>query len=119
MSLPGKLLRFTDTVHVYSDDGVEEVDIYGNVTYQELPPVAVKGCVVLPATMDELHQPGRDWTLAGYDVFMPTASAHLVDSSSRVRWDGLEWVVEGEPRRWRNPYTGTNFVQFRIERASG
>lgn len=118
MSLPGKLMRFTDTIYVYSDDGVESVDIYGDVTYEELPPVPISGCVVVPATMDELHEPGRNWSLAGYDVFMPTASAHYVDSSSRVRWDGLEWAVEGEVRKHRNPYTGTNFVQFRIERAT-
>lgn len=117
MNWPGKLIRETETISVYTDDGVETTDIYGNVTYEELPPVSIQGCVIVPATQDELRQPGREYALRGYDVYMPWASAHFVDSSSRVRWDGFEWVVEGDVRKWKNPYSGTRFALFRIERA--
>lgn len=115
--LPGRLLRHTDTISVFSDDGIEEVDIYGNVTYEEFPPVDVHGCVVVPATMDEHHEPGRNWAVAGYDVYVPAASAHLITEFSRIRWDGRVWDVEGEVRKWKNPYTGTSFGLFRVERA--
>ena len=112
-------MKFTETISVFSGDGIEHVDVYGNVTYEELPPVTVSGCVILPSTMDELHAPGRDWVLKGYDVYVPYAFAHLVDSTSRVRWDNVEWAVEGDVRNWKNPYTGTRFAVFRMERAEG
>lgn len=113
----GRLLRYTDTISVFSDDAVEHVDIYGDVVYEDLPPVTIQGCLVVPATMDELYEPGRNWVLSGYDVYAPITSAHLIDHTSRVRWDNQMWDVEGEVRKWKNGYTGTQYVRFRIERA--
>lgn len=115
--LPGRLLKYTDTISVFSEDVIEHTDIYGDTVYEDLAPVTITGCVVVPATMDELQEPGRQWTLSGYDVYAPFTSAHLVEPSSRVRWDGRLWEVEGEVRKWRNPYTGTSYVRFRIQRA--
>lgn len=115
--LPGRLLKHTDTISVFSNDGIEHTDIYGDVVYEDLPPVSISGCVVVPATMDELYEPGRSWVLSGYDVYAPSSSAHLIDPLSRVRWDNRMWEVEGEVRKWSNPYTGTSYVRFRIERA--
>lgn len=117
LMLPGRLLKHTDEISVFSDDVIEHTDIYGDVVYEDLPPVTIEGCVVVPATMDELYEPGRSWTLSGYDVYAPITSSHLIDSTSRVRWDNKMWEVEGEARRWKNPYTGTAYVRFRIERA--
>lgn len=67
--------------------------------------VNIEGCVIWPTgSSEQTFQ--QDTVTSDYQVLMPPGTDVL--PTDQIRWDGVVYDVDGEPGRYRNPFTGTD-----------
>lgn len=76
----------------------------------------VEGCMVQPRTSTELTE-SRDTVFIGFTVWMPPGTDVL--STDKVRYRGVEYVVNGEPFRWPDFSGVEDHVQVELEGVTG
>ena len=89
---------------VYSFIGDAEDD-YGNVTETWSASFAeLQGCAFDPGSSSEPRLQGHDRVIVEPTLYIPFEAD--VKPRDRVRVEGVTYEVEGQPRRWRSPFTG-------------
>jgi hypothetical protein len=77
--------------------------VHGDTTRTQVG--VIDGCAVAPAGSSEDNDQ-RAQVVANAVLFVPPSTVPIT-AQSRVRLpDGTEWLVEGVPQDWRNPFTG-------------
>lgn len=77
----------------------------------------ISGCSIQPATTS-LSQDGRVLGIAdAYTCYFPPGSD--VAAGDKIRYNGADYKVIGEPRVWKSPTGRTSNLQVQIERWSG
>ncbi len=94
-------------------------DAYGNdvpdrrnVVYIDL-----RGCAVHPDPGAETLPSGRDVVMMGWRVHAPGAAD--VRATDQVRFAGVVYEVDGEPRVWPAPWGGVHHTEFRLKAVLG
>ena len=79
--------------------------------------LAISGCSVQPATTT-LSQDGRVLGISeGLTVFFPPGTD--VAAGDKIRWDGKDYKIIGEPKVWKSPTGRVSSIQASIERWAG
>ena len=79
--------------------------------------VAISGCSMQPAGTS-LSQDGRIQGITdGYTCYMPPGSD--VIAGDKIRFNGQDYQVIGEPRAWASPTGRVSSLQAQLERWSG
>ena len=94
-------------------------DVRGSTVYDWNNPdqLMIAGCSVQPAGTS-LTQDGRVQGITdGYTCYLPPGSD--VCAGDRIRYDGHDYTINGEPREWRSPTGRVTNIQLNIERWRG
>lgn len=94
-------------------------DVRGSTVYDWSNPdqLIITGCSVQPAGTS-LTQDGRVQGITdGYTCYLPPGSD--VCAGDRIRYDGHDYTINGEPREWRSPTGRVTHMQLNIERWRG
>lgn len=79
--------------------------------------LSISGCSVQPATTS-LSQDGRVLGIDdAYTCYFPPGSD--VAAGDKIRYNGEDYKVIGEPRAWKSPTGRVSNLQVQIERWSG
>ena len=93
-------------------------DSHGNPVETFSPAVTVEGCAFDPGGSVETMEPGREAVVSSPRIFAPSGT--VVTRRSRVQVRGENYVVDGDPADWRNPFTGwMPGVVITLEKADG
>jgi len=93
-------------------------DSHGNPVETFAAAVTIEGCAFDPGGSVETSEPGREAVVSSPRVFLPVDT--VITRRSRVTVRGDDYVVDGDPAVWRNPYTGWEpGIVATLERASG
>lgn len=96
--------------------GTASTDRFGDIT-DSGNDIDVPGCVVWPAGSTE-QQTLSDTTTADLEALLPPDTA--IARTSRVRYRGDDYDVDGEPFDFTNPFTGGRpGVQVKLRRVAG
>lgn len=110
------MFTFGETVTVLP--GPPTTDQYGDPIPSERIGGDIANCGVAPRYSTEPTERGRQGVIVGLTVYAPTGSDILSTDSLRVR--ELDYVVDGEPAAWVNPFTGwAPGIEVAIRRAVG
>lgn len=105
---------FTLTLEVGNVVEGDETDIYGN-------PVTTMEWAESPAWVEQMNSTSNDFrgdlTTASLRVFLPLTTP--VDQTSRIRWDGYVWSVDGEPARQPGGFIVEGFQLLQMSRSEG
>lgn len=89
-----------------------EIPDWSNPNILQIP-----GCSVQPANTS-LSQDGRIQGITyGYTCYLPPASD--VRAGDRIRFDGHDYTITGEPQIWQSPSGRVSNMQLNLERWSG
>lgn len=77
---------------------------------------AISGCWVQPISGEEAVL-DREFSRTNLRLFAPHSDALLV--TSRVDVDGVEYEVNGEPRRWPGPGGAPHHIEADLKRLTG
>lgn len=88
---------------------------FGDPTGPPAAPRRVTGCSVQPASSSE-QTDQRDTVTTSWRVFLPGGTD--LAATDRVRWNGAEYEVIGEPDRWA-PDGQDHHVQAQLRRVRG
>ncbi len=94
-------------------------DVRGSTVYDWSNPdqLIITGCSVQPAGTS-LTQDGRVQGITdGYTCYLPPGSD--VRAGDRIRYNGHDYTINGEPREWRSPTGRVTHMQLNIERWRG
>lgn len=80
------------------------VDQYGDPTAGASTEVVLPDAFLAPRTSEELTANGRAGVIVGWTLFAPYDTDLVF--TDQVKVDGVLYQIEGEPGRWRNPFTG-------------
>lgn len=106
----------TVTFEARIEDGAE--DDHGNLVDTWADPVTVEGCGFAPQGSVESVEPGRNQVVTSPVLYCPPGT--VVSSRDRATVRGKQYLVDGDPAEWRNPFTGWNAgVVVTLERVSG
>lgn len=84
---------------------------WGNATEHTVP-----GCRVQPVVGQEIHD-NRDAIVTRWNLFAPSAAD--IESTDRVRHQGVVYEVEGDIRRWPSPTGALANTQATLQRVEG
>ena len=77
----------------------------------------ISGCSMQPAGT-ALSQDGRIQGITdGYTCFLPPEAD--VKAGDRIRYNGIDYTINGEPRIWHSPSGRVSNMQLNLERWSG
>lgn len=76
----------------------------------------VGGCSVQPAGTS-LDESGRWATMDGLTAYLPYTAD--VKAGDRVTFDGLDYAIEGEPRKWASPTGAVAHIFLNLKRWEG
>ncbi|SDP09300.1 hypothetical protein SAMN04515671_2920 [Nakamurella panacisegetis] len=103
--MPPPLAHGVD-VRVFARLAPGETDSHGNAVKRYAPAVLVAGCAVAPGAQGEIADPTREGVPVALTVYAPwSAAVGPLDQCEVDGWPG-RFEVDGEPARWRSPYTG-------------
>ena len=107
-------------VRVRSDPG--GVDEYGDPVADSESRTTIDGAFVAPRNDpgqgSEITNRGRAGVIVGLMLFAPYDTD--LTYTDQIEVDGVLYDIEGEPGRWRNPYSGWEAgLQAALVRASG
>jgi hypothetical protein len=94
------------------------VDEYGDPVSGTEDRTTLTGAFVAPREASEITNRGRAGVIVGLTLFAP----HDTDLvfTDRIEVDGVPYDIEGEPGRWRNPFTDWEAgLQVALRRTSG
>jgi hypothetical protein len=94
------------------------VDEYGDPVAGTTTETTLAGAYVAPRESDEITNRGRAGVIVGLTLFAPydTDLRH----NDRIKVDGVLYDIEGEPGRWRNPFTDWEAgIQAALRRTAG
>ena len=94
------------------------VDEYGDPVAGTESRTTLEGAFVAPRESGEIQNRGRAGVIVGLTLFAPydTDLAY----SDQIEVDGVLYDIEGEPGRWRNPYSGWEAgMQVALVRTAG
>jgi hypothetical protein len=98
--------------------GAPSSDRYGNVVPGGDVRLDIAGCAVAPRLQGDVTEGGRQGVIVGTTVYFPAGTDVL--STDRLEVRGEEHIIEGDPGRWENPFTGTEFgVEVATRRVEG
>lgn len=80
------------------------VDAYGDPIPGTEDRTDIPDAFTAPRESSELTDRGRVGVIVGLTLFAPYSFDLTYDD--RVEVDGVLYEIEGEPGRWRNPFTG-------------
>lgn len=96
-------------------------DRYGNTVADDwtTPDVqAITGAVWAPVTNSENNELGRQGVVIGWRFYLTDVDVDI-EPTDRVRWNGDDYEVEGEPARYAHPITGRRVVEILVSRVEG
>jgi hypothetical protein len=94
------------------------VDAYGDPVAGTEDRTTLDGAFTAPRTSDELTDRGRAGVIVGLTLFAPYATDLVY--TDQVEVDGVLYDIEGEPGKWRNPFTGWEAgLQAALSRVEG
>lgn len=94
------------------------VDEYGDPVAGTESRTTLEGAFVAPRESTEIVNRGRAGVIVGLTLFAPYDTDLVY--TDRVEVDGVLYDIEGEPGRWRNPFTDWEAgIQAALVRASG
>jgi len=94
-------------------------DSHGNtVPDWSQPPseLGIGGCSVQPGGTSEVLT-SRDTIQDLWEVFAPRFADVL--PTDRIRWNGLDYEVLGQPAEWDSPTGAISHIQFQMQRWEG
>jgi hypothetical protein len=70
----------------------------------------IDGWALAPRLSSEPVEPGRAQVVVGLDAYGPygadvRAADEVVPGPGAGRWEGVRFMVDGDPGDWRNPFT--------------
>ena len=89
---------------VYAFQGGTEDDYGNTVEAWSASFTELKGCAFDPGSSSEPRLQGHERVIVEPTLYIPSEA--VIASRDRVRVDGVLYEVEGQPRRWRSPFTG-------------
>jgi len=97
------------------------VDRHGDTVDDWTSPdiVDIDGAVWAPIQNPEANELGRQGVVVGWAVYLIDAGVVDVAARDRLRWDGNDYHVDGEPARYRHPFTGRDVVEITTRRVEG
>lgn len=113
-------MRFPHGETVTRLRGTTESDGYGGTRTDWSDPdeLDIYPCAVAPLVEEELLARGREGITEAWTVYAPYKSD--IRASDRIRYDGMDFDVDGVPGNWRSPFTGSEFgMAVRIVRIEG
>ena len=82
--------------------------------------LTISGVQVQPVSSEEPTDIGRAQVVTHHKLFSPKGVDLDVVASDRVRWNGVDYYVDGEIARWRDPQTGDiHHVEVLMRRVVG
>ena len=79
--------------------------------------LTIRGCSVQPAGTS-LTQDGRIQGITdGYTCYAPQGAD--IKAGDRIRYEGQDYVINGEPRIWQSPTGRATHMQINLERWEG
>ena len=89
-----------------------EIPDWSNPNVLQIP-----GCSVQPANTS-LSQDGRIQGITdGYTCYVPPGAD--IKAGDRIRYEGQDYVINGEPRIWQSPTGRATHMQINLERWEG
>lgn len=77
----------------------------------------IDGCSMQPAATT-LSQDGRVLGISeGYTCYLPPGADVL--AGDKIRWNGEDYQIIGEPKSWRSPTGRVSSTQLQLERWAG
>lgn len=93
-------------------------DAYGDPITSTTAETNIPNCAVAPRFSTEPTERGRQGVIVGLTVYAPFGSDVLF--TDRLEIAGVEYVIEGTPGSWSNPFTGsTPGMEIAVKRAVG
>lgn len=93
-------------------------DEYGDPVTGTEDRTTLAGAFVAPRETSEIDNRGRAGVIVGLTLFAPYETDLRYDD--RIEVDGVLYDIEGEPGRWRNPFTDWEAgIQAALVRSSG
>lgn len=84
----------------------------------QLDRIEVDPCAVAPLAEDEQTQRGREGVADAWTLYAPYDAD--IEAHDRIEYDAQQFDIDGEPGRWRSPFSGTEFgMTVRIIRVEG
>jgi hypothetical protein len=94
------------------------VDEYGDPVAGTVVKTTLAGAFVAPRETTEITNRGRAGVIVGLTLFAPYDTD--LAFTDRIEVDGVSYDIEGEPGRWRNPFTEWEAgMQVALVRSSG
>lgn len=87
-----------------------------NLVEGEASKLTIFGCSVQPGVSLEENSM-RDSTKIAWTAYLPEGADIL--STDRVCFDGVEYVIDGEPERWKSPTGALSHVRVFLVRWEG
>jgi hypothetical protein len=78
--------------------------------------LGIGNCSVQPAATQEVLT-SRDTVMDQWTVYAPRFADVL--ATDRVRWNGIDYEVMGQPAAWDSPTGGLSHIQFLMQRWEG
>lgn len=76
------------------------------------------GCIVAPRTSSDVDDRGRQGVVVGLSLFAPFGTD--ITHTDQLRVDGVLYEIDGEPGRWKSPFSGWEAgVEVALRRAAG
>lgn len=94
------------------------VDQYGDPVAGSTASTVIAGAFVAPRESGEIDTRGRTGVIVGLWLFAPYDTD--LRYTDQINVDGVLYSIEGDPGKWRNPFTGWEAgLQVALKRASG
>lgn len=94
------------------------VDQYGDPVAGTTTLTTITGAFVAPRTTEDIDDRGRTGVIVGLTLFAPYDTD--LTYADQIDVDGVVYDIEGEPGRWRNPFTDWKAgIQVALSRAQG
>lgn len=93
-------------------------DQYGDPIPGTTTVTAMPEAFVAPRTTEDVDDRGRTGVIVGLTLFAPYSTD--LTYTDQIEVDGVLYDIEGEPGRWKNPFTGWEAgIQAALTRAQG
>lgn len=76
----------------------------------------ITGCSIQPGSSSE-DVNGRDQVITDLSAFLPAGTD--ITSTDRVRWQGVDYAVHGQPQRWADLEGVESHVHVTLRRVTG
>lgn len=97
------------------------VDAWGNSInsdWSTASRLTITGCALSPLAEPEVHTDGRDAVPGSWTLYIP-GRFEDIEPSDRIETSYGTFDVDGEPGRFRSPFSGRDGMTVRLNRTEG